>query len=64
MVKCISQEFDDRAVESGDKEGSRGGTVVERLSSPNGSDRASSKFHVGECANEKATVSKICCHNT
>lgn len=64
-IKCISQQFDDRAVERGDKTGEWSQTemVAERLSTPDGSDATNSDSHVGECANQKAAVSVIYFHD-
>lgn len=65
-VKCISQHFDDRAAESNEKKGGqrRTGTVTGRLGTPNGNGLTNSEFHVDECAEQKAAVSIIFCHDS
>lgn len=60
-VKCISQNFDDRAVESDDKTVGqrRTETAAGRLVTPNGNGLTDSEIQVGECAKQKASVSIV-----
>lgn len=60
-VKCISQNFDDRALESDDKTDRQSRTEASagRLVTPNGNSLTNSEIQVGDCAKQKSTVSIV-----
>lgn len=62
-VKCIGQDFDDGAIEKGDKTGGRSRTemVAERLSMLDASDPRNPEIQDGEDATAKKSVSIFCC---
>lgn len=64
-VKCIGQDFDDGAMEKGNKTGGRSQpeTVAERLSMLDASDPRNTKIQDGEDATGKQAVSIFCFHD-